>query len=346
MDELRAYNPGDLIFEEGTIGDAMLMIREGTVEILKHTTDGEVLLTVQNPGELVGVFTYFNRGRRLASARARTRVVGQLIGRGTGPDPMQSLPKWVQVVIRDFSTRIEQINNQYAKALQEKKEIEKKVMDLVQLSAQLASCLAELSVYKAKKADDGREMVLLSEMIDMLEASLGYERNELEGVIGVFKAMGLLKVELEPDRGQEVIALGAAQRLKWYADFVRSTRIGKNKKLLQVQVPFKSRKQLFALRDYVQKMGGDLNKTYKEDFKNLEAFQAQFKAKTKLNIDEQALDGGEKLGLLEVKHVPNKTTISFHPTSLVRTLIALNVIRRLQAGPGASGLGEDVEENT
>ena len=179
-------------------------------------------------------------------------------------------------------------------------------------------------------------MILLGEMLDMLEACLGYERAELVFVLDTFKNIGLLKVELEPDQGQEVIALAAAQRLKWYADFVRSTRLGKNKRILQVQVPFRQRKQLFALRDYVQKAGGDVQKTFKGEYKDLAELQSGFRAKTKLDLEQDALDAGEKLGLLEAKALPNKFSLTFHPTNMVRTLIAINVIKRLQKGPGAS----------
>ncbi len=342
-EDIRSYQPGQIIFEEGSIGDSMFMIRQGSVEIFKTSSDGEVLLTVQNAGEVIGMFTFFNRGRRLASARARSHVQGQVISQAAGQDPMQNLPKWVQVVIRDFSTRIEQVNQQYARALQEKKELLKNVMDHVRISAQISDCFAELGVFKAKKADDGREMILIQEMADLLEACLGYEREEITYILETFKNMGLLKVELEPDRGQEVVSLGAAQRLKWYAEFVRSTRVGKNKRLLQIQVPFRLRKQLFALRDYVQKIGGDLNKTFKSEYKNLNEFQIAYKTKTKIDFEEATLDAGEKLGLLEAKVLPNKFTIAFHPTNLVRTLIAINVIKRLLLGPGAESEKEESE---
>jgi len=308
------------------------MIKEGSVEIYKDTLHGEVILTVQNPGEVVGILTFFNHGRRLASARARSHVEGQLIERKDGLDPLAKLPKWVQIVLKEFSLRLQQINDQFAKALQEKNDLLERVLDPVMMSMQLADSLAELGRFKAKKFPDGREFLILEEMMGLIEGCLGYERPSLNRILDIFKNTGLIKVEIEPDHGKEVLALTGALRLKWYSEFVRSTRSGKNRRLLQANIPFKQRKMLFALRDFVQKTGGDVNKSFSILLIDL---ADKFETVTKISLDQATIENAQKLGLVELNGVAEKVTLTLHPTNLARTLIAINTLKRLKAQPGA-----------
>jgi|GEM_PF-3691868 CRP-like cAMP-binding protein len=338
MDDLKTFQPGDMIFKQGDAGDSMLMIKDGSVEIFKDTTQGEVLLTVQNPGEVVGMFTFFTGGKRLASARARSHVEGQVISRTAGQDPLAKLPKWVQVVIKEYSMRLEQINEQFAKALQEKQEAQAKIFDAVFISAQMSDCLAELGPYIKKQFDDGREMLFVDEMLTLLERCLGYDRSILQRIFETFKTTGLIKVELEQDHNKEVFTLAGAQRLKWYAEFVRSTRVGKNRRLLHMAVPYKQRRNLFLLRDFVQKSGGDVQKSFKM---GLAVLADQFEKILKTPLEQSAIEAGEKLGLIELTRSGKVTNVAFHPTHLVRTLIALNVIRRLRSEPGSEEREEE-----
>jgi CRP-like cAMP-binding protein len=332
MEALISFEPGEIIFKQGELSNSMLMIKEGSVEVYKDTPHGEVLLTVQNPGEVVGVLSFFNHGRRLANARARSNVEAQLIERKDGIDPLAKLPKWVQVVLKEFSIRLDQINDQFAKTLQEKNDLLERVMDPVAMSIQLADCLAELGPFKAKKFPDGQECLILDEIMDLIESCLGYERTSLNRILDIFKNTGLIKVEIEQDHGKEVLALSGALRLKWYCEFVRSTRSGKNRRLMLANIPFKQRKMLFALRDFVHKTGGDVNKGF--DILVSELVD-KFESVTKIPLDQATIDNGHKLGLVELSGSGEKATLNLHPTNLARTLIAINTLKRLKAQPGA-----------
>lgn len=335
MEIIKTYEPGETIFRQGESSDSMLMIKEGSVEVYKETAQGEVLLTVQGPGEVIGMLSFFNAGNRLASARARSHVEGQLISR-SAQDPLANLPRWVQIVLKEFTTRLEQINDQYAKTLQEKNDILARGLDQLFISTQLADSLAEIGPSRAKRTPDGREMIFLSDILQSIRNCLGYDAAVITHIIETFKNTGLIKVELEPDHNKEVIAVASALRLKWYADFVRSTRSGKPRKMVQNALHFKQRKVLFALRDYVQKTGADPSQGYSID---LSLLADQFENIVKMPLDPAAIESGEKIGLIEIKKQGDKSTLSFHPTHLVRTLIAINVIRRLRSEPGT----EEVE---
>lgn len=339
MDELISYKPGDLIFKQGDESKSLLMIKDGSVEVYKDTPQGEVILTVQNAGEVVGLLSFFNHGKRLASARARTHVEGQLVERKDGPgDPLAKLPKWVQIVLKEFTQRLAQMNDQFAQTYMEKSDLMGQVLDPLLISTQVADCMAELAPFKAKKFPDGRDMVIVEDIMVMVESCLGYERDQLTRVTDVFKNTGLMKLEIEQDHGKEVLSVAGAQRLKWYAEFVRSARLGKTRKLVQSSIPFKHRKILFALRDYVQKVGGDINKNFSID---LDELADKFQPVTKLTLDQTCIESAAHLGLLELKRSGEKTTLIVNPTLLTRTLIAINTIKRLRSDPNADFEGDE-----
>lgn len=330
METLKSFQPGEIIFKQDEPGDALFVIKEGSVEIFKDTPEGEVVLTMQHPGEIIGMLSFFNSGKRLASARARTAVEGQMIERKAGQDPLAPLPKWVQTVLKEFTLRLEQINNQYAGALKENAQLKDKAFDKVFFSVQIASAIVESARFFAKKMDDGREVAFLEPLIDHLEKSFNYERKLIQQIIDIFKNTAMIKIELEPDHNKEVMALSNVARLKWYADFVRSAKSGKNRKVLNANIPFKFRKILFGLREFVQKSQGDVQKLNKID---LEHLVADFEKLTRVKLEEAALGAGAQIGLLDLQKSGEKTFIIVNPASLVRTLIAINVVKRLRTDP-------------
>lgn len=339
MEILKTFEQGEIIFKQGDIGEAMLMIKEGSVEVFKETPQGEVLLTVQGPGEAIGMLTFFTGTQRLASARARTPVEGQLICRVAGQDPLAKLPKWVQIVLKEFATRLDQINDQFARAQQSQHELMNRAVDSVFISIQVASCLAAIGPFKARKGAEGRDVIILSDLMETISLCLGYDKRDMERTLEVFKATGILAAERDKDLGKECIALQGVQKLRWYVDFAQSARAGKNRRLVQSPFPPKQRKQLLALRDYVHKTGADPNKPYSTE---LSVLIEQYSRLMGTPIDTPAIEAAEKLELIEVKRNADKVTLTFHPSELHRTLIAAHTLRRLRSEPGS----ENPEEPT
>jgi signal transduction histidine kinase/predicted CoA-binding protein len=63
---------GDLLFIEGSAGDKAYIVKDGEVEILKHSQGREVLLAVRKSGEVIGEMSLLQEAPRSASVRART----------------------------------------------------------------------------------------------------------------------------------------------------------------------------------------------------------------------------------------------------------------------------------
>lgn len=70
------YEPGQDIVREGDVGQSLFIIRSGEVEVLKHAANGSApqLLATLGPGDHFGEVAVFQRIRRTATVRAKTRV--------------------------------------------------------------------------------------------------------------------------------------------------------------------------------------------------------------------------------------------------------------------------------
>lgn len=70
----RAFEPGELIFEEEEEGDHMFIIQEGRVEISRTINGKDTPMAVLEKGEFFGEMAIVNRIRRTARARAVLRT--------------------------------------------------------------------------------------------------------------------------------------------------------------------------------------------------------------------------------------------------------------------------------
>lgn len=65
-----AFEPGDVVFQEGSSGSFMYVVVEGTIDIFV----GERLIDVSGPGDLLGEMALIDSNQRSATAVARTEA--------------------------------------------------------------------------------------------------------------------------------------------------------------------------------------------------------------------------------------------------------------------------------
>lgn len=71
-----ALRKGEALFTEGEPGDRLYVIQEGKIKLGQSSVDGrESLLAVLGPGEMFGELSFFDPGKRAASAVALTDAV-------------------------------------------------------------------------------------------------------------------------------------------------------------------------------------------------------------------------------------------------------------------------------
>ena len=74
--EQRRYGAGDIVFEEGELGDSLYVIVEGEVEVVRRDSGGVPRpLTVLTAPEFFGEMSLIDKEYRSATVRARTEAV-------------------------------------------------------------------------------------------------------------------------------------------------------------------------------------------------------------------------------------------------------------------------------
>jgi signal transduction histidine kinase/predicted CoA-binding protein len=71
VEEVR-LSKGDLLFAQGSTGDKAYVVKDGEVEILKHSQGREVLLAVRKSGDVIGEMSLLQEAPRSATVKART----------------------------------------------------------------------------------------------------------------------------------------------------------------------------------------------------------------------------------------------------------------------------------
>jgi NADH dehydrogenase len=66
------FEPGDIIFEQGDLGDSVYVIEEGECEVLHEQKNEQKLLATLNRGECFGEMALLSDRTRNATIRART----------------------------------------------------------------------------------------------------------------------------------------------------------------------------------------------------------------------------------------------------------------------------------
>lgn len=70
---VRRFGAGEVIFEEGDLGDSLFLITHGQVEVVRRLPGGEVRpLTVLSPPEFFGEMGLIDKDHRSATVRAST----------------------------------------------------------------------------------------------------------------------------------------------------------------------------------------------------------------------------------------------------------------------------------
>lgn len=113
------YKPGELVFEEGDVGDALYIIVEGEVEVLRKDAKGEFKqLAVLKPFEFFGEMSLIDKEYR--SATIRPRAESRLVSLSN--ENLHSFAKvyrdgftWVAVnIARVLSQRLRETNKRLA----------------------------------------------------------------------------------------------------------------------------------------------------------------------------------------------------------------------------------------
>jgi CRP/FNR family transcriptional regulator len=103
----RQYQKDDYIFLEGEAPEALYVVKNGKVKVLRHSTDGkDVVLRMAGPGQLLGSVAVFDGGGYPGTAQAIEECSLLVIGRNDCLTLVSRFPVFALTVINDMGTRL------------------------------------------------------------------------------------------------------------------------------------------------------------------------------------------------------------------------------------------------
>jgi CRP-like cAMP-binding protein len=104
--EERAYADGDVIAEEGEIGEELHIILAGTVQVVRHEDGSAVPVAQRVPGDVVGEMSIISRAPRVASLVVEGDVRTITIGRREFESMIAERPDVALAVMRVLAERL------------------------------------------------------------------------------------------------------------------------------------------------------------------------------------------------------------------------------------------------
>ncbi len=108
------YEAGDLIFRQDDTSEALYVILDGTVDVIREAPTGRVRLAQIGEGNMFGETGVLCDQRRTASIEAATPVTVLQIDRHTFNEVARDVPQLSLAIARELARRIEQMNQQFA----------------------------------------------------------------------------------------------------------------------------------------------------------------------------------------------------------------------------------------
>ena len=108
------YQKGEVLFDQGASSDAVFIILDGEVDVLRVTDAGEVPLARLGVTELIGEMGVLCDKPRTAKIAAHSDVQALRIDKMTFLHIVQQVPALSMAIIRELSDRLERANDRLA----------------------------------------------------------------------------------------------------------------------------------------------------------------------------------------------------------------------------------------
>ena len=105
VEEVR-LQPGEILFEEGSLGQHAYVIREGQIEIYKESNGRYVQLAVRHSGEVIGEISLVVSTPRNANGRALTETLLYAIGQEHFDNLLNASPSAARTILHTVTTRL------------------------------------------------------------------------------------------------------------------------------------------------------------------------------------------------------------------------------------------------
>jgi CRP/FNR family transcriptional regulator, cyclic AMP receptor protein len=171
-DNVKLFEPGDVIFKEGDGGDLMYVLLEGAVELKKKVERGEtVIKTVDTPNDFFGEMALLDDRPRSASAIAakKTRVLA--VDGPTFESMIVANGKFALKIIKVLSARIRRSNDQVSELIE------------TMPKERIARGMTDFAIHNGEKIHEGGIKVNVEMMKAWINTHLGAAQDEIEAAI-------------------------------------------------------------------------------------------------------------------------------------------------------------------
>jgi len=171
-DNVRVFEPGELIFKEGEQGDQMYVLLEGAVDLKKRVEGGQtVLKTVDTPNDFFGEMALLDDRPRSASAEAvkRTRVLA--VNGPTFESMILANGKFALKIIKVLSARLRRSNDQVSELIE------------TMPRERIAHAMVDYALRHGERIHEGGIKVNAELMKGWINTHIGATVDEIEAVI-------------------------------------------------------------------------------------------------------------------------------------------------------------------
>jgi CRP-like cAMP-binding protein len=111
----RTYEDGEVLVKQGEVGDAMFVIQDGEVEVVKEHEGRQTVLATLGAGEMLGEMAIFLRETRSATVRAKGRARAITIDRKNFLRRINEDPSIAFRLVEALSRRVRELSNEVAR---------------------------------------------------------------------------------------------------------------------------------------------------------------------------------------------------------------------------------------
>jgi CRP-like cAMP-binding protein len=338
-DKVRTFEPGAVIFRQGDTGGDLLFIESGAIEIYVERGGQEVVLASMGKGEIVGVMTFLTKDKRLASARAAVQSSIKTISSTQIQKVIQTFPKWLIIVLREFIGRISHMNRMYSDVVVDLRKAKELQISSLFLATQMAGALGIVGRSLAKSSDPN-ELVAVADLSEKMQAVLNQHREMINNLVAVFIDTGILKLEGDP-KLKKVATLASLDAAASFTKFIRESVQGSTKKIVKARLTETELSQIRAIAQFCIKKG---QAPERQASVTGDVLMAELERSMGVFYTSGFLEKAGKAGLIALSGDQTNLKISFIPNQVLTTIGHIEAMRRLtseEAGSSTAQFGID-----
>lgn len=122
--EKKTFKKGDIVCREGSKGDAVYVIREGSVKVFKMINGEKIELGSIGKNDMFGELSLFLNSRRTASIEALENTEILILDYDSVVDEISKDPKFGMMMLKKLAHRVQDAHKVITKLQGEKKSLE------------------------------------------------------------------------------------------------------------------------------------------------------------------------------------------------------------------------------